>query len=364
MKHRVVALAVAATVLIVPACKFAKVGGRCAAAQGPARTATHVLFCVDGRWKQTLTIGQAADFIIGQWPGSATSSAGNDIYSSPFSRLPEFDLTVTNRAGKPAANTTVTLSLTGPGISGAHRSEFRTDARGIFRFVQPHPLIVGPLGVYTLTWSGPHPTPILTQRIHKAGRPASVALLSGDNQTITAGQQLAPFEFEVRDSNGVPVKGARVKLELSEGLEIVSATNGLVVVRGTGRTDAGRSTVRLVAYEPAPLGGDWALGTATASYTVNAGPIDDALIYGDLQSANTGAGFSYPLSVRPIDAYGNSVRNAVTFTVVPGASGASGAISPAGTNTVTATANEIAGDWGVRADIAGLGSFVFELENL
>ena len=27
-------------------------------------------------------------------------------------------------------------------------------------------------------------------------------------------------------------------------------------------------------------------------------------------------------------------------------------------------ANEIAGDWGVRADIAGLGSFVFELENL
>lgn len=371
MKHRSFAVvAVVATLVVLPACKFAKVGARCSTAQGPARTTTHVLFCVGGKWKQSLTIGQAADFIIGQWPGSATSTSGDDVYSSPYQPLPAFDLTVTNRAGRPAANTPVTLSLAGPGISGVEKSEFRTDARGIFRFVKPRAMNVNGPGVYTLTWSGPHPTPILTQRIHQASWPTSVAVLSGADQTIGAGSRLAPITFEVRDSGGVAVAGAKVKTTDSRSVVTSTTPFGRATVETDPLTQAGQANIGLVAYEVGPFG-DITKASGAANYTVKPGPVDDGLIDWDEQTAAVDTQFGQALSVRTIDAWGNTVPNIpVSFTAIPGVTGASGTIVTSGNSGTSgyarafAHANSIAGEWNVRAEIAGVGTYDFTLENI
>ncbi|MEI2650630.1 MAG: hypothetical protein V9G12_00345 [Microthrixaceae bacterium] len=53
-------------------CDTVRAGTRCKAGAAPGRDATHVLFCQGGKWKRVMTIGQAADFILGTIPGAVT----------------------------------------------------------------------------------------------------------------------------------------------------------------------------------------------------------------------------------------------------------------------------------------------------
>ena len=108
-------LAIAA---VVPACDFAKVGARCSASRGAARNNTHVLFCVKGKWKATVTIGQAAEIVMSSWPGSVTGGPA-EVRATSGGAFPGMTFFVKTRGGQPAANVDVKLTATsGPGFSG------------------------------------------------------------------------------------------------------------------------------------------------------------------------------------------------------------------------------------------------------
>lgn len=354
---------------VLPACQFAKVGARCSASQGAARTTTHVLFCVQGKWKASLTIGQAASFIVSTWPGSAVSSIGNDIGATTSVAMPEFDLTVTTRGGRPAANADLTLGLVAPGQTNETRLTlvYRTNADGVVRITVPGPLRPGFArnGVYTLRWYGTHPDPILTQRVSVSSRPTSLVLVDGDAQRVTAGSALGPVRFEVQDSLGLRARGATVRLDGAEylGGPTVTDVDGLITVQSGTLTQAGARSFNLTLTEAGPFG-PRNVTYVRVTYDVAPGPVDDAYIYGDDQSAAVNSSFT-ELSVRPIDEYGNLIRTLpVTFSAIAGPSGASGTVTAATSESANVVANGVAGEWNVRAEVPGLGNFDFTLTNV
>src|SRR3954464_13383347 len=73
MKKASVLLTVLIAATLLAGCDYAVAGTRCRAGTPPHRDANYVLFCVNGRWKRSLTIQQAADFIVGNLPGSITA---------------------------------------------------------------------------------------------------------------------------------------------------------------------------------------------------------------------------------------------------------------------------------------------------
>jgi hypothetical protein len=300
------------------------------------------------------------------------SSIGTDISATTSVAMPEFDLAVTTRSGRTAANTDLTLGVTRPGEAGETRltPTYRTNADGVVHVGVPGPLKPGFArnGVYTLKWYGPHPDPILTQKVSVSSKPKSLVLLSGGSQQITAGARLAPIQFEVRDALGLRARGATLRLDDAGylGGATVTDDNGLVTVQSGPVEPSGTSSFNLYLTEPGPFGAI-NVGYVNVTYNVVPGPVDDALIYGDDQSVPVNTAFT-PISVRPIDAYDNYVPGvAVTFTAIAGAGGASGTVTPTGEANgawaATVTANGTAGEWYVRAEVAGLGTYDFTLTN-
>jgi hypothetical protein len=365
-------LAIAA---VVPACDFAKVGARCSASQGAARNNTHVLFCVKGKWKATVTIGQAAEIVMSSWPGSVTGGPA-EVRATSGGAFPGMTFFVKTRGGQPAANVDVKLTATsGPGFSGTSFT-VRTNGAGAVNTTpgqsgMPNVTMGSGVGdVKVDINAGPLPTPIGSFVIKvSGGAPSVVAAVSGRDQQITAGGTFQPWVFEVRDSKGAPTIPSTVKVN-SGGLSGVSYTQSGATITVTAppqyvAANQQSLTVEVSGAEPFKM---TTFATGYTNWTIVAGAPDDADIYGDDQSAPVNTRFANSLVVDVIDAYGNSVTGLpITYTSIDGGSGASGTTMPNfyfnPISAVFVDANGTAGAWTVRADIPGLGTYDFSLTN-
>ncbi|MBA2322161.1 MAG: Ig-like domain-containing protein [Deltaproteobacteria bacterium] len=188
-----------------------------------------------------------------------------------------------------------------------------------------------------------------------AGTATQIALVSGNNQTRTAGTQLQnPLVVAVKDAAGNPVAGFMVTFTAATGGGTLStqpiATNaqGQAQTTLTVGTMAGTNTVTANAtgLTGSPI-------TFTATGTAGAAA-QLAIVSGNNQSVRVGAALTMPFVVAVKDANGNPVSGtAVSFTVASGGGSLSAAsvmtnatgqaqttltLGPtAGTNTVTAT---------------------------
>lgn len=360
---------------VLPACQVAKVGARCNASQGAARNNTHVLFCVKGKWKATVTIGQAADIVMSSWPGSVTGGPA-EVRAAPGGAFPSTMFFVKTRGGQRAANVEVKLTATsGPGFSGQSFT-VRTNGVGAVNTTpgqggMPNVTMGSGVGdVKVDINAGPLPAPIGSFVVKvTGGAPASVPAIAGGDQQITAGGSFQPWVFEVRDSKGAPTIPSTVKVS-SAGLSGVSYTQSGATITVTAppqyvAANQQSLTVEVTGADPFKMP---TVATGSTKWTIVAGAPDDADIYGDDQSAPINSRFANSLVVDVIDAYGNSVTGLpITYTSIPGGSGASGTTMPNfyfnPISAVFIDANGTAGAWTVRADIPGLGTYDFSLTN-
>ena len=112
VRRSVAVLALAASVLTVAGCDVVKQGAKCRNGAAPGRDATHVLFCQGGKWKRVMTIGQAADFILGTIPGAVTPVNATATVKAGDQLSLAVAFTVTSRTGKPLPKAKVTRRST------------------------------------------------------------------------------------------------------------------------------------------------------------------------------------------------------------------------------------------------------------
>lgn len=364
MKRSFVLLLLVATIATatLTGCNTVKAGTRCKAGSAPGRDATHVLFCQKGRWTRTVTIGQAADILLGNLPGkiepagvtSTTSLAGGGVADSLRFRA-------TTRNGKPLTNAKVSISwpAVGPGLDPSSPTTAETISDGSVSF--PFSVANGVVGDFDLTAKIDGTDLKAVIRIsNRPGRTESIRVLSGDQQTVPAGTTLsAPMVVKVTDKFGNPASGRKVVFEYQATL-----TNPKVVVD----TDAnGQAALTNVSARTTPgefkvyaTSDNNLLPIASFTHTIVAGSpwsIDVETAASPLTAA-TGAAFPEALKVRVKDVYGNGVAAGLTvsFTVVPAAgadallSAASAVTDSTGRAQVTGTAGLVAGDY--RVDVA------------
>lgn len=216
--------------------------------------------------------------------------------------------------------------------------------------------------------------------------PNELVIEGGSLQSAQLGKPFdQPFSVALENTNGCPLTGdlANITVRFSAP---TSGASGLFPSTGTNEAAAG-TNAQGVATAPSFLAND-----TVGSYTI-AADSDYGEIY--ITISNTAAGlatgvstvtaqtaqapigtlYATPLQVRVTDANGNPVQGAdVSFTVVPGASGA-GATFLASTQVVTHSdgvatappllANGVAGSFMVTASTDGLSSIAtFTLQNL
>lgn len=373
MRRRSVVALAALMLTVLPACQFAKVGARCSANQGAARNTTHVLFCVKGRWKASLTIGQAADIIISTWPGRVDVVRGADITVTAGQTLPPVVLSVITKGGRPAEGAEVRLRS--PGLfAGADEVKFTTLAGGFLSTGAIGPRVGSKTGDYVVEVSaGPLPNVLTTLKVKVvADKPASMVMVSGNDQRITAGGTFQPWVVKVLDALGNPVPGIKFATSVSglDGSLNITDNNGTYTITAPAQYESGTLGLTLGITETGPTGIVTTLASVQIRGTIDSGPVVDALISGGGQTATVNTAFASPVQVMAVDQYDNPVPGTtVTLTIVPGMSGASGTITSSNTLFTTGAqaflqANGTAGEWIVRADVAGLGTHDFVLENV
>jgi len=154
------------------------------------------------------------------------------------------------------------------------------------------------------------------------GTPAAMAIVSGDDQTGTAGQPLAnPLVVRVADVNGDPVSGVEVSWTVITGDASVGSATTMTDAEGLARTTVtlgptgGTFTIRASVAGTTPL-------ATTFSATAPLGDQDPASIQiagGDNQSATVGQRLANPLTVRVRNAENIALAGiGITWTVASG----------------------------------------------
>jgi hypothetical protein len=292
---------------------------------------------------------------------------------------------VTDASGKPVPNITVNFAvLKGKaGAGGSFTGQAVTDANGVAKA----PGLAGTkAGSYKVqAWVKGVDTPATFKMTNTAGTAAAIAATGGTLQSAAVGKTYAtPLQVQVTDAFGNPVNGAKV-------IFTIVASNGAGAnFSGKGATTTATATTNSsgMASVPGPRANS-TLGTFTvtasvagagtpASFTLTntAPPIALKLVAGMPQSTGVNEPFATDLAVlvlSGIKAQSADSGVVVTFTVVPGSSGASASFGGAATvvastniaGAATApvlTANGTRGTFKVIATVAGLTTqLTFEL---
>jgi hypothetical protein len=231
---------------------------------------------------------------------------------------------------------------------------------------------------------GPEPSPcgsagIMFQDMLTFMKPAAVALVAGNNQTVAAGATAGTaLEVNVTDQFGQAVSGATVTFTVNAGTGGASGTfNGAASVQEhTNSNGLATAPPLLVNSLPGTFTVTAAAGNYSASFseTVSASLIPSALTIssGNNQTIGTGTAAPTPLAVVVTNQSGSPLAGVtVTFTANTGTAGAGGTFNGAGTaqaisnsfgiaTAPTLTANSSAGTFTVTASTSGL-SAVFSV---
>jgi protocatechuate 3,4-dioxygenase beta subunit len=247
-------------------------------------------------------------------------------------------------------------------------------------------------GTYGVTASSAYGAVSFSLTNTAAGVPATITALASSTQRATVDSSYAqPLAVRVLDANGNPVAGANVTFSLGAGAAGDGGSGsaaGASFDDGTSQATAVTNSDGVATSPGLRANSTSGAFTATASVEHVEEPAHFALdnLAARLQlisplgsrglSAAIGTRYARRLRVAVRDAAGNPIAGAaVTFTLgsgsAPGASAGAGATFTGGTTEVTATtgqrgiatsprltANEQAGSWRAKADVAGAGAVV------
>ena len=255
-----------------------------------------------------ITVGSASRLIVGTVPASV--DAGVAI-------APAVTVTATDTAGNTVTSFTGTVTIaigTNPGGGTLSGTLTRTAVAGVATFGD---LSINRSGVgYTLvaSASGLGAGTSLPFSV-SAGRPTTIVVVSGNNQTAQAGTSLQPITLQVRDALGNGIGGIALTLTV--------ATGGGSVVPTSVTTDA-TGTASVV----------WTLGgvDGAQTFTVSASGLGTLTV-----SATATGGSSNALSVTTGPATTQVAGVALTPAVVVSAKDALGTVQTGFTGAVSAT---------------------------
>jgi hypothetical protein len=158
-----------------------------------------------------------------------------------------------------------------------------------------------------------------------AGPPASITVVSGNEQTGTVGEELPqPLVVKVTDASGVPINGVRVEFRVTSGGGHVRADYADADESGIAR---GYWVVGTAVSEPQELvvvvatGSD---GTLSATFMATARPGSASrltLLSGNNQTGALGGVLAESLAVQVTDQYSNGIEAVAVTWSVSGASG-------------------------------------------
>jgi adhesin/invasin len=299
----------------------------------------------------------------------------------------QLQATVTDSNGNPVANQVVTFtapltagnaSITFAGTN-TNTTTATTNAQGVaIAAVMTADTIAGTYTVTASVVGGTNGTFTLT---NLAGTAASIQTTGGATQSTTVGTPFgALLQARVLDTFGNPVPNAQVTFAVpGAGASGVFTGSAVVFTNAQGLATApvltANSTPGTFQVSATAAG----IATpATYNLTNTATALVLTPIAGNNQSTVVNTKFANQLQVSVTDGNGNPVANQlVTFTAPTTASGASGTFASTGTNTATATSNAqgiaiasvfmadgIAGNFNVRASMAGSPDAVFALTNV
>jgi acetyl esterase/lipase len=271
-------------------------------------------------------------------------------------------VSVTNQYGQTLAGVTVTFtSGAGGSFSGSSSAAVATNSSGIATapalMVNSTP---GPLSVIAST-SSLNATFSLT--ITQQTAPASLAIVSGNNQSITEGGTAGtPLAVLVTNQYGQTLSGVTVTFTSGAGASFSGASSATVVSNSSGIATASPLTVNST---PGPLtvtaSSSGVSATFSLTITQQTTPASLAIVSGNNQSITEGGTAGTPLAVLVTNQYGQTLSGVtVTFTSGAGASfsGANSAAAVTGaTGVATApalTANSNLGPLSVTASASGL----------
>ena len=297
-----------------------------------------------------LTVVQAGSPRSGQ-PASVRITGGNNQSGPPGAKLPaQLTAVVLDGAANPLPNVPVVWQVANPQSATLSAVVSTSDANGMVSAIATLGSVPGPAQVQVQTTNSVVQTPFGTVSapvqatfnltVAQAAQPATLLILSGNNQSGLAGAQLAsPLTARVVDGAGNPVPNVPVvwqalnQVSLS-GVVSTSDANGLVSAIATLGSTAGPAQVQLRTSTGAVQ--------TTFNLTVNQPqPANLHIISGNNQSGPAGSQLPAPLIVRVEDASGNPVPNitviwqpvnqSVSLSSVVATSDANGLVSAIGT---------------------------------
>lgn len=311
--------------------------------------------------------------LLTQMP-STLMAANPGPYSAEVAQQvsPAIGVTVLDALGDPIPGVSVSFSVPSSGASATIvPNPAVTDANGIAHVTTTANSVAGSYQIMA-TVSGVA-SPLTFNLSNLAGPAATLGNASGSGQSAVAGMPFSsPFGLQVTDVFGNPVAGVAVTFTppasgASSSLDpnpAISDANGTVQTTATANTIAGTYNVSAtVSGVPTPM---------IFELTNAAGPAAGVgSLSGSGQGAVTGTAFSSPLGLLVLDQYGNAVSGTTVTFAAPG-SGPSASLGNTvvvsgvdGSVSTSATANAVAGQYGITASIAGLGTVgTFLLTNM
>lgn len=292
---------------------MAKAGSRCKAGSPLARDTTHVLACRNGKWVRTITVGEAAAFLIGKLPGSL-EDVSRAVNAGVGSNAPVgLVVRAKTRNGEVAAGVNVSMELPASGPSGTlvSASVVETDAEGLARFSYVPNTVAGQFRPRARILDTEITVDLFASNI--AGKFTTLVPVSGNNQTV--GLQLpfsSPFRAQTQDQYGNPVNGVPIALDYDDSFVSFYGDEPGLESDGLGFVD-------ITLYSGIDSGSDYLLigaqDTAGAfqivrfDFTVTSGPLFQV-------QANPGflnlevPGESVLVELKALDGYQNPVGNA------------------------------------------------------
>lgn len=242
--RRTGALLLVALVLVTASgCQTVRQGTKCKVGTAPGRDATHVLFCVNGKWKRALTIGQAAQILLAKKPVSITAISGVITATAGSTAPIELAALVKNGDGSAATDVNVTFSLPTSGAGGTLTgpSTVKTAADGVARVSFLPNTVAGSFSVSAAAENVVSPATF--SGTVAAGPLATVSVVSGNNQTTPTDDVFgAPFVSKSTDRYGNPIAGLDLALDYDDSV--------IEPFAGNLRTDAnGLSSIRVGTYD-------------------------------------------------------------------------------------------------------------------
>jgi uncharacterized repeat protein (TIGR01451 family) len=328
---------------------------------------------VAGSYNATATVGLlTATFALTNTPGPAaalTLIAPTTRSATAGGALGTFTAEVTDSFGNVVPGVTVTFAAPASGASATlSAASAVTGSNGRASITATANTVAGS---YAITASAPGLASQAFTISNTAGAAATLAIVSGNNQSATIGASFAPLVVVVRDAFNNPVAGATVTFTApASGASAAVTASTTTAANGQASTPA---TANSVAGSYAVTAASAGLTSVTFSLTNLAGPAAAlTLIAPTTRTATVGASFG-TLTAEVTDAQGNVVPGVtVTFTApssgasatlsaitaVSGASATSSAILAVtgadGRASITATANTVSGAYPITAAAVGV----------